>query len=52
MLRTLAAPDMRELWASQGMAIPTGTPAQFAARVREDYEKFGALIKRAGIKPE
>jgi tripartite-type tricarboxylate transporter receptor subunit TctC len=51
-LRILAAPDMRELWASQGMAIPTGNPAQFAARVRDDYEKFGALIKRAGIKAE
>ncbi len=50
--RILTAPDMRELWTGQAMAIPTGNPAQFAARVRDDYEKYGALIKRAGIKPE
>ena len=51
-VKILAAPEMRELWTAQGMEIATDTPAQFAARVRDDYEKYGKLIKAAGIKPE
>lgn len=28
------------------------SPAQFAARWRADYEKYGRLIKAAGLKPK
>ena len=28
------------------------TPAQFAKVVRRDYDRWGAYIKRVGIKPE
>ncbi len=49
----LATPAIKEFWASQGMAFASGnTPEQFAARFRADYEKYGRLIKSAGIKPE
>lgn len=48
----LASPEMRQLWASQGMEVVPNTPEQFAARIRADYEKYGRLIKAAGIKPE
>ena len=50
---TLETPAIKGFWASQGMGFATGnTPAQFAARYRADYEKYGALIKSAGIKAE
>jgi len=28
------------------------TPAEFATRVRSDYEKYARLVRAAGIKPE
>ena len=49
----LATPAIKEFWASQGMGFASdNSPAQFAARLRADYEKYGRLIKAAGIKPE
>jgi tripartite-type tricarboxylate transporter receptor subunit TctC len=50
--KALALPEMRELWASQGMAVVTGTPEQFAKRLNDDYAKYGRLVKAVGIKPE
>jgi tripartite-type tricarboxylate transporter receptor subunit TctC len=50
--KALAIPEMRELWASQGMAVVTGTPEQFAKRLNDDYAKYGRLVKAVGIKPE
>lgn len=46
------APEMKDLWAAKGVETVTGTPEAFAARLREDYVKTGALIKAAGVKPE
>jgi tripartite-type tricarboxylate transporter receptor subunit TctC len=51
-VKILGTPDMKELWAGQGIEAATDTPGQFAARVRADYEKYGRLIKAAGIRPE
>ncbi len=49
----LGTPAIKEFWASQGMGFASSnTPEQFAARFRADYEKYGRLIKSAGIKPE
>jgi tripartite-type tricarboxylate transporter receptor subunit TctC len=49
----LGTPAIKEFWASQGMGFAnSNTPEQFAARFRADYEKYGRLIKSAGIKPE
>jgi tripartite-type tricarboxylate transporter receptor subunit TctC len=48
----LAAPEMKELWAGKGVEYVPATTEQFAAKVREDYEKNGALIKAAGVKGE
>jgi len=50
--RILATPEIRELWTSQGMAVVSGGPEAFAALVKSDYEKYGQLIRSAGIKPE
>lgn len=51
-LKALAAPEMKELWARQGMDIYTTNLEQAAARLRGDYERYGKLIKDAGIKAE
>ncbi len=48
----LMTPEMRELWASKGVDFIPNTAEQFAAKVREDYENVGRLIKAAGIKAE
>ena len=48
----LQTPDMRELWASKGVDFIPNTQEQFAAKVRDDYENTGRLIKAAGIKAE
>jgi tripartite-type tricarboxylate transporter receptor subunit TctC len=48
----LMTPDMSELWASKGVDFIPNTAEQFAAKVREDYENVGRLIKAAGIKAE
>ncbi len=48
----LQTAEMRELWASKGVDFIPNTPEQFAARVRDDYENTGRLIKVAGIKAE
>ena len=48
----LVTPEMRELWASKGVDFIPNTAEQFAAKVREDYENVGRLIKAAGIKAE
>lgn len=50
--RILGTVEIKELWISQGMGIVSGGPDVFAALVKSDYEKYGALIRSAGIKPE
>ena len=51
-LKALGTPEMQELWARQGMEIALTTLDQAAARLRGDYERYGKLIKDAGIKAE
>ncbi len=51
-VRILQTDDMKKLWKRFGMETPSTTPAQFAAVIKSDYEKYGRLIKAAGIKPQ
>ena len=48
----VAQPDMREHLANQGMVPNTGTPAQFAERVKHDYEKWARVIAEAKIRAD
>ena len=48
--RILAMNDIRELWAAQNMDIIPTTPAQFSDLIRREHERYGMLIKSAGIK--
>jgi len=47
---TLAEPKTRERFAQSGLEIVGNTPAQFAAIVRRDYEKYGRLVRELKIR--
>lgn len=50
--RIVAAPDVRAAFAGLGAEPATASPEQFAAEVRRERERFGALIREAGIKAD
>ena len=51
-VRILGLPEVREIWAQQGMGITNADPARLARRMREDFDFYGKLIREAGIKGE
>jgi tripartite-type tricarboxylate transporter receptor subunit TctC len=44
--------QLRELMLSQGNEIGGGSPAEFAALIKSEASKWGAVVKSANIKPE
>jgi len=48
----LQRPEVRERFANSGLQITGGTPEDFAAILRRDYDKYGAALRAAGVKPE
>ena len=48
----LKDPQLRELMLSQGNEIGGGSPAEFAALVKSEANKWSAVVKSANIKPE
>ena len=50
MQRILAMPDIRERIAGQGFDVIASTPEQFAAQIKVEVEKWGKVIRSAGIK--
>ena len=48
-MRTLARPDVRERLAGIGAEPMSGSPEQFAALIRADLDKWGRLVRSAGI---
>ena len=51
-VRALALPDVRERLAGLGFEPCSNTPEQFAAQVKADIERWGRVIREAGIKAE
>ncbi len=47
--KVLDAPDLRQRFADQGTQPAGGTPEQFTAFMREDYQRWGAVIKKARL---
>ena len=47
--KVLAQPAMRERFAPQALDVAGGSPEQFAKLYRDDYEKYGRLVKELGI---
>jgi len=50
--RILALPDIRQRVTDLGFDVIASTPEQFAAQVRFEIERWGKVIKAAGIKAE
>jgi len=48
----LKDPQLRDLMLSQGNEIGGGSPADFAALIKSESDKWGAVVKLANIKPE
>ena len=46
----LAQPAIRERLAPQGLEAVGGSPEQFARLYRDDYEKYGKLVKELNIR--
>jgi tripartite-type tricarboxylate transporter receptor subunit TctC len=52
MRASLARPETRERMRVLGANSVGSTPAEFAAWLRQDYERWARVIKAAGVKPE
>ncbi len=48
----LAAPEVKEQFARQGTEAATGTPAELARLLREDYDRLGRVARAIGIRAE
>lgn len=51
-IRAMKTPEVQERLASLGAAALGTTPEEFAATIQRDYDKWGKVVKEAGIKPE
>lgn len=52
MVRALAKPEVKAQLEKLGAVIVGDSPAQFAAFLRRDYNRWESVVKAAGIKPE
>ncbi len=50
--RIVQQPDVRERFAQMGMEPLATSPAQFGAEIREAVERWPAIVKAAGIRPD
>jgi len=50
--RVLGREDIKAKLAPQGIELVTNSPEEFAKFIRADYEKWGKVIKEAGIRAE
>lgn len=48
--RVLNAPDIRPRLSPQGIEVVTGTPQALGQLIRDDYARWGKIIRAAGIK--
>jgi tripartite-type tricarboxylate transporter receptor subunit TctC len=51
-VKALREPDLRQRLASQGAEPLTSTPAEFAAYLRSEIDKWAKVVKAAGMKPD
>jgi tripartite-type tricarboxylate transporter receptor subunit TctC len=48
--KVINRPDVKEAWLKQGAIPLVKTPEEFDAYLRKDIEKWGSVVKSAGIK--
>jgi tripartite-type tricarboxylate transporter receptor subunit TctC len=51
-IRILNERDVKDRLAAAGLQVVTNTPSQFADFIRAEIDKWGKVIRSAGIKPE
>jgi tripartite-type tricarboxylate transporter receptor subunit TctC len=52
MRKSLTKPDTRERMKGMGAVVVGDTPAEFAAFLKQDYERWARVIKASGVKAE
>ncbi|MEQ1775433.1 MAG: tripartite tricarboxylate transporter substrate binding protein [Burkholderiales bacterium] len=52
LVQALKTPEVRQLYAAQGEEPAWTTPEEYARIVREDYERYGKVVKQAGVKAD
>jgi tripartite-type tricarboxylate transporter receptor subunit TctC len=50
--RAIRSPEMKELMKAQGADGAAGTPAQFAAYIKSEVERWKKIARDAGVQPE
>ncbi|HTE37553.1 MAG TPA: tripartite tricarboxylate transporter substrate binding protein [Reyranella sp.] len=50
--KALNSPDLSQVMKAQGYDVWTLDPAAFLAFIRDDHDKWGKVVKDAGLKPE
>jgi tripartite-type tricarboxylate transporter receptor subunit TctC len=49
LVKALNMPDVKQLLFGQGLEVSTGTPEAFGSYMKSEYEKWGKLIRTAGL---
>jgi len=49
-VKAMQQPDMKQIWDAQGATVGGQTPAEFAKFVHSEIEKWGKVVRDAGIK--
>ena len=52
MNKIIQSADFREKVGAQGLEVFVSTPEQYGAALRAESEKFGRIVKTAGIEPQ
>src|SRR5262245_5635355 len=50
-VEAMQSPEVKEKLASQGAILSGNTPQEFAAYIKSEIDKWGKVVKAAGIKP-
>jgi tripartite-type tricarboxylate transporter receptor subunit TctC len=50
--RALNVPEIKEALLRSGLEVAPGTPESFGAYMKSEYQKWGKLIREAGIRGE
>ena len=49
-VRAIQTPEVKQLLLGQGLEVRTSTPAEFAAYMKSEFDKWAKVIKDRGLK--